>query len=114
MRLLTDVLRDLRGGACVDEATDRLAELVQRVTDTGKPGSITITLTAKVASRASGALIITDKVALKLPAGAPSESILFATPEGSLLTEDPRQQKLDLKAVPEPTKELRVASGTKE
>ncbi len=31
------------------------------------------------------------------------EAMLFATPEGNLLVDDPHQQKLDLKAVPQAT-----------
>ena len=35
------------------------------------------------------------------------ESLLFATPEGNLMTEDPRQTKLDLKPIAVETKELK-------
>lgn len=47
MRLITDVLREIRKGRAVDQASRLLAELVRAVDETGKPGNITITLTVK-------------------------------------------------------------------
>lgn len=45
MRLITDVLRDIRRGRPVEEATNALADVVRAVDETGKKGSVTITLT---------------------------------------------------------------------
>ena len=47
-----------------------------------------------------GAMLITGKVKLTKPAEEPMEAMLFATPEGNLVADDPHQQKLDLKSVP--------------
>ena len=41
---------------------------------------------------------IGGKITLKKPAEDPMEAMLFATPEGNLIADDP-QQKLDLKRV---------------
>lgn len=45
-------------------------------------------------------MLITGKIKLTKPAEAPLEAMLFATPEGNLVADDPHQHKLDLKTVP--------------
>ena len=102
IRPITDTLRRLRGGTFLDEASDKLAELVQAVERTGKGGTLTLTLAIKPAGRAAGTLLIVDKIAAKVPQEATPETLLWATPEGNLLGEDPRQQSLELKAVTPP------------
>ena len=44
MRLITDVLREIRKGRPVEEATMALADVVRAVDETGKDGSVTIRL----------------------------------------------------------------------
>jgi hypothetical protein len=42
----------------------------------------------------------------------PAESLLWPTPEGNLMAEDPRQAKLELKPVAaEPARELKTVSA---
>ena len=82
----------------LDEAAEQLSEIVKAVDATGKGGKLTIELTIKKLSR-SGALEIIDKVTSKAPTEAPLTTMMYPTPEGNLITEDPRQQKLDLKSV---------------
>jgi hypothetical protein len=48
MRPITDILREIRKGRCVDLASQRFAELIQAVDDTGKPGELTITLLSAI------------------------------------------------------------------
>lgn len=96
-RPITDALRHIEGGCFIDEASEKLAELVQAVDLTGKPGSITLKIDLRRAT--AGALAVKGKVTLKKPESAPMEALLFPTPEGNLLTEDPRQKNLPLKPV---------------
>lgn len=100
-RPITDTLRSLRGGVLIDEASEALSELVNAVMDSGKPGKLTLELTLTKASRNSGALVIRDKVTVKRPAEDAFETILYATPEGSLVTQDPKQAQLELRQVEE-------------
>lgn len=109
IRPITDTLRHLEAGCLVDEASEKLSELVKAVDQTGKAGSITIKLSLRKAT--AGALAVTGAVTLKKPAEQPVEALLFATPEGNLLTEDPRQNKLDLKPVAVESKELREVTA---
>lgn len=98
-RSITDTLRALRGGAFIDEASDALARLVLAVDARAKSGKLSLELTIKKATR-GGAMTLLGKVKVIAPAEPPEETLMFATPEGNLLTEDPRQQKLELKTVP--------------
>jgi hypothetical protein len=91
----TDVLLDIRGGDVIAELTDQLREVVQRVRDTGRPGSISLTLKVKNASKGAGAaLLIEDDIKVKLPVAEKGTTILFATDEGELQRNDPRQPRL--------------------
>jgi len=98
VRPITDTLRHIGGGQFMDEASDKLAELVNAVDASGKGGTLTLVISVKKATRA-GAMHLGGKVAVKKPGDEPMEALLFATPEGNLLAEDPRQAKLDLKQV---------------
>lgn len=99
IRPITDTLRHIGGGIFIDTASDKLAELVAAVDASGKAGSIDLCIKVKKATR-GGAMIITGKVKLTKPAEDAMEAMLFATPEGNLVADDPSQQKLDLRAVP--------------
>lgn len=107
---LTDTMRRLSGGALCDEADEKLAALVQGVEATGKPGSITIKLSLKKVG--GGAMSASGKVSALIPADVAPITLLFPTPEGALLTEDPKQKKLDLREVAaEPARELKTMKG---
>jgi len=111
-RSFTDEIRDLRRGALVESLTEKMAELVTAVATTGKPGKLTIELSLKRVGR--GAVTVTDKVVVKSPeAVSENETLMFPTPEGSLLTQDPRQNSLDLKqvTVATPDDPLRVVAN---
>jgi len=99
IRPITDTLRHIGGGVFVDVASDKLAELVNAVDSTGKAGRLDLTITVKKASR-GGAMLLVGQVKLKKPPEDPMETMLFATPEGNLVVDDPHQQRLDLKTVP--------------
>ncbi|MDR2173634.1 MAG: hypothetical protein LBE32_05465 [Burkholderiales bacterium] len=103
---ITETLKHIGGGVFIDTASDKMQELVQAVGESGKAGSLTLTITVKPATR-GGAMYLTGKYALKKPAEAPLEAMLFATPEGNLVADDPKQQKLDLKTTDEAPKELK-------
>ena len=98
VRPITDALRHIGGGVFIDTASEQMAELIRAIDIAGGSGSLTLTITAKKTTR-GGAMLLIGKTSLKKPAEEPMEAILFATPEGNLLAEDPRQAKLDLKQV---------------
>ena len=96
IRPITDTLRHIGGGVFIDTASDKLSELVAAVDASGKAGRIDLTISVKKATR-GGAMHITGKIKVTKPADEPMEAMLFATPEGNLVADDPHQQKLDLK-----------------
>jgi hypothetical protein len=104
-RPITDTLRHIGGGVFIDTASDQLSELVNAVDSTGKKGSLSITITVKKASR-GGAMNVTAVSKLAKPKEDPFEALLFATPEGNLVAEDPNQQRLDLRTVSTTTGEV--------
>ena len=115
VRSITDTLRLLQGGAFLDLCSDKLAEVVKAVDETGKAGKVTITLDLK---RASGAIEIIAKVTNKAPEEKADSDLLWPTVEGNLSQENPTQRKLDLRQVEAPTAESReiksVDTGTGE
>ncbi|NHR08386.1 hypothetical protein HA052_24650 [Chromobacterium haemolyticum] len=103
IRPITDTLRSLGHGTFIDDASDALNKLVTAVDETGRAGKLTLTLSIKKATRGSGAMVVQDEIKLSLPKPDSRETMLFATPEGNLVTEDPRQQTLELRTVPSAT-----------
>jgi hypothetical protein len=91
----------------MDEAADKLAELVNAVSSTGKPGQLTMTISLKPST--AGALAVRGEIKMKRPKRLPREALLWPTPEGNLLSDDPRQTKIDLREVSAPKVELRTA-----
>lgn len=93
----------------IDDASDKLAELVQSVTANGKAGSLTLKIDLKPST--AGALAVRGEVKIKKPATLPREALLWPTPEGNLIAEDPKQSKLPLREVAAEKPELRAANG---
>lgn len=98
-RAFADVLRDLAGGTTYEELGTRLTEVVQAVMETRKTGSLTIAL--KVKPNGESSVIITDEIKSKIPEGTRGETLFFATSAGTLVRDDPRQEKLPLRSVPD-------------
>lgn len=93
----------------LDLAGDKLAELVNAVTSTGKAGSLTLKIDLKPST--AGALAVRGDVKIKKPARLPREALLWATPDGNLLTEDPKQMKMELKQVHAEKAELKTVAA---
>ena len=92
----------------MDAAGDKFSELINAVTSHQKAGTLTLKIAVKPST--AGALAVKADVSITKPKGLPPESLLWATPEGNLIGEDPKQTKLELREVtPEPTRELKAA-----
>ena len=98
IRPFEETAKQIRRGFFLVDLAEKLAEVAQAVDNTGKQGELNIKLTIKKISRA-GAMEIIDKITTKVPADPPETTMVFVTPEGNLLTQDPRQQALDLETV---------------
>lgn len=87
----------LRGGITQEELSEKLAEAVQMARETGKPAEVTLKLTVKPVG--DGQYELRDKVTAKIPELARGMTLMFGTPDGNLMRDDPRQKKLDLRGV---------------
>jgi len=104
-RPITDTLRLLDEGAFLDHCSEQLAKLVRGVEETGKAGKLQLTLEVKRGTK--GAMLIRPDCAVKVPEAKLEPTMLWATPEGNLTPDNPKQQKLDLRQVDPDTGELR-------
>lgn len=99
VRPIQETLGRLQGGLFLSECSDKLAELVRGVDETGKAGKLTITLELK---KASGAIEVVAKVTNKTPEPKPDSDLLWPTVEGNLSLDNPNQRQLDLRMVDPP------------
>ena len=96
MRLITDVLRDIRRGRPVEEATSALADVVRAVDETGRAGSVTITLTVKPARHGGPEKTLIADVKAKKPIAEIAPAVFFSDVDGDLHRVDPRQEEMPL------------------
>lgn len=94
MRPITDVLRDIRKGRAVEQATRLLAEVVRAVDETGKPGSVTITLKVKPEKGGGSQKTISCDVKHSKPEADIPEAVFFSDADGDLHRTDPSQTEM--------------------
>lgn len=107
IRPFSDTLTAIRFGKLQEELSAKLNELTTACTAEGKGGKLVLTLALKPGK--AGQVEILDDVKLTLPPQEHGSTLMFATPEGNLQREDPRQMQLEgLRAVaaPAPLKEI--------
>lgn len=97
MKPFDHTLRDIRGGALLEDLTASLAELLGAIQTTDKGGSLTLRLTIKPTKGL--ALEIEDDISLKKPELAKPSTLLFPTVDGNLQLQNPMQKSLDLTVV---------------
>lgn len=92
-RSLFDVFAGIRGGTVLNEANRDLIALIQSVRATGKKGSITLTLTVAPDSDKSdeNLLELVPDYKVKAPIPPRGKGLYYATQDGGLTKEDPRQ-----------------------
>lgn len=78
-----------------EEATEALNDLVHATTETGKAGSLTLTIKMKPIGGKAGQMELETDVKAKLPTPTKGKTILFTTPDNNLQRQDPRQQTLE-------------------
>ncbi len=105
--LYARVLRDLRAGRTLLEASEALGDLVNACRETGKMGEITLKLKIKPDRGDTGQYFLEDQLTVKTPEHPRGQTIMFGTPDNNLTRTDPRQQELTLKSVDDDTSELK-------
>ena len=104
VRPFADWLIEQSGGNTHDELGHALHDLVARVLDTGKKGSVTLTVTVAPLKDDVEVLIVTDEIKLRLPEHDRKASLFYPDESGNLTRQDPNQLTFDsLREVPAPT-----------
>lgn len=97
MKPFRETLGKLRQGACEEELTAALAEVVQAVRDTNKAGSLTLKI--NISPTKGLALELDDSISMNVPKLAQPSTMLFPTVEGNLQENNPLQRSFDLTVV---------------
>ena len=92
IRPFGEILAELGEGTTASELSEGLWDLLRRVEETGKAGTITLTLTA--AWDRAGRVEIKDAVKLKLPEFSRPSTSFFLDASGNATRRDPNQPSL--------------------
>lgn len=82
-------------GGAHDELTEGLHDVIAAVKETGKPGSVTLTIKIDPDKKAQGIFRISDNVTIKAPQHDRGTRIYFADKSGNLTRSDPNQPELE-------------------
>jgi hypothetical protein len=93
MRLITDILRDIRKARVVDAASEELAALVRACLDTDKPGELTLKIKVKPRKN-DNALTVSAEIKSKRPQADLPDALFFANLDGDLLRDDPTNVRM--------------------
>lgn len=92
VRPFTDTLRAIRFGELQNELTEQMNTLTKACTESGRAGELVLKIKLKPGK--SGQLELVDDLNVRMPKKERGTSIFFATPEGNLQREDPRQMEM--------------------
>lgn len=110
-------LLEQAGGRTHDELGEGLRDLVARVKDTGKKGSVTLTVKVGLLDKDPNILVISDEIKLNLPEHDRKASIFYTDPNGDLTRNDPNQLTIydDVRDLPDRDVDVRdTTTGRKE
>lgn len=88
-----DMLNTIERGEFVLDIEQACQGVVQSVQETGKQGSITLTITFRPDAQL-GAIRVGGKLAVRAPQKAVREALFFPTPEGNLSRYDAKQRDM--------------------
>ena len=113
IRPFADWLQEQSSGKTHDELSEALWDLVQGVQDTGKKGTLTLTVIVEPMPKTEGhVLVINDEIKLRLPEFPRDASVAYVDKFGNLVRNNPAQPELsglrDVSATAEPA-QLREA-----
>ena len=92
VRPFDQVLRELGEGSTLSELSEAMWDVVQRVQDTAKAGSLTLTI--HVGFDGQGRLVVKDEVKQKLPEFSRPETRFYVDRQGNASRRDPNQPLL--------------------
>jgi len=90
VRPFADFLREQAKGHSHEELSEALRDLVSRVQDTGKKGSITYVVYVEP-TKGTDALTVSDQIKVRFPEHDRDASLFFSDADGNLTRSDPNQ-----------------------
>jgi hypothetical protein len=97
------VLEAHKFGLALTELSGAIKNVTASVQETGKVGTVTLTMSIKPASKGSiGTLVLETKVKSKCPEAEAPASIFYADSDYNLVREDPNQIVMELRNVAVP------------
>jgi hypothetical protein len=106
------LMRNQRNGEFQNEVSRAVMEAVEAVKAHRKPATVKITLRLEPANVDVSAMSITDEVDVKLPKPEKENSLFFTTDENLLVTDNPKQRKLEFDVVQTAPREEAAAAKT--
>jgi hypothetical protein len=98
--MFPETILQLNNGAAVAELSAALARVLAAVRESGKPGSITFTVSVKPASKGiTNVVMVEAQTKTKLPEPERGMTVFYVTDDNRLVRNDPRQQQLPLRVV---------------
>ncbi len=91
-RPFTEVLAELGEGTTLSELSEAFYDVIQRVQETAKAGSVTLHLA--IAFDGQGRLVVKDEVKQKLPEFSRPETRFFVDKTGNASRRDPNQPEI--------------------
>jgi len=92
---ITEVMMQIRGGAALDDAGKRLAEVVLAVKATGKKGSITLKIDIEPDKQDDTVVTFQPSLEVKVPRKPYAKGIFYVDERnGNVSREDPKQLEL--------------------
>jgi hypothetical protein len=92
MSIIT-ILQGIRDGELVTDLTNKLSDVVEQVSETGKKGSLTLTLDIK--KNGEHGITISPKVVAKTPETQVGDALFFSLPGGNLSRKNPKQHDIE-------------------
>lgn len=103
IRPFGDWLAEQAKGRTHAELGEGLHDLIARVQDTGKKGTITLTVTVQPMKQDASLLVVSDEIKLKLPEYDRPSGVFYADENGNLTRDNPDQLSFEsLREVPPP------------
>lgn len=100
-------LQETARGKTHTELSQALHDLVAKVIETGKKGTLTYVVTVQPLDKDGAAMTISDEIKLKLPEHDRGTHIAFVDKNGNLQRTNPDEPELPLVVVETPAKPLR-------
>lgn len=110
VRPFAELLTILDKGTAHAEASRALHDLVAAVADTGKAGTMTLTIKLAPLKGSTDQIVVAAQVTAKPPKSEPGAAIFWRDKSGNLVRNDPNQPEIDGLRVVEP-KPAKVVGG---